>query len=222
MRRPIVFTSIALSLALAASLVVVWAANRESKTKPKQVAKPLDKANTQARPIPEHLMYWHLFEHKVLLDRKAEEAEKQGRSGEEFRAHYKNSAKLNEREAEILASVAKETYDKVTAQDAKAKALIDKLRAKGLDGTVKPGQTNPEVPAELKALQKERDEMVMTGVKKLREGFGPEGAGVFDSFVKEHVGQKFTNLMTITSPHNFDPRTDPRIQQMFKDSRRAK
>jgi hypothetical protein len=58
MRRPIVVISLALSFALAVSLVVGWAANRESTSRP--MAKAQDKPGPQAQAMPEHLMYWHI------------------------------------------------------------------------------------------------------------------------------------------------------------------
>lgn len=222
MRRPIFLISVALSIALAISLVGGWAANRELKTKPNPAAKAQDTSNTQSRAIPDHLMYWHMFHHKVMLNQKAEEAERQGRNGAMFRTHYKNSAALSDREAEVLDRVAQETYGKVTAVDARAKKVIEELRAKGPDGTVKPGQSNPEVPEVLKALQKERDGLVMGGVKQLQTELGPAGAGHFDQYVRANIAPRFKSLTTVDSPRNFDPRTDPRIQQLFKDLGRSK
>jgi hypothetical protein len=222
MRRPIVFISVALSIALAASLVVGWAASRTPKTKLKPVAKVQDKSSTQTRAIPEHWMYWHLFEHKVMLDKKAVELDRQGKNGSVFREHYKTSANLDDREAQILDRIAQETYDKVTAQDARAKKLIDEIRAMGRGGFDKPGELKPELIARLKAMQKERDEMVMAGVSSLRNEFGPAESTYFNLFVKERIGPSFKNVTQVSLPRDFDPRTDPRVQQMLKDLRRSK
>lgn len=222
MRRPIVFISIALSIALAASLVVGWAANRESKTKPKPIVKAQDNSTLQKRTIPDHLLYWHVFDHKMMLDKKAEEVEKQGRSGSAFRTHYKTAANLSDREAQIFDRVAEETYEKVKTQDANAKKLIDEIRSKGADGFIKPGELKPELIEKLKAMQNERDEMIMNGVNKLRAGFGPELSPRFDQFVKGSMGRSVKDVKQVSLPPHIDPRTDPRVQQMLNDQRRSK
>jgi Spy/CpxP family protein refolding chaperone len=219
MRRKIVVVGLALLSALAVSLVA-WAANRE--TKPKPTAKAQDKPAQQARVIPEHLMYWHMFHHKVLLDKKADELEKQGQNGSAYRSRYKTFANLSDKEAQILDRVAQETYDKVTAQDEKAKKVIDAIRAQGPDGKVQPGQSNPEVPERLKSMQKERDAMILAGITKLRNEFGPERSADLDRFVKEQIGPNFKNLTPIPAQRNFDPRADLRIQQKIKDLGRSK
>jgi hypothetical protein len=220
MRRKMIVASLALLSTLAVSLVVAWAANRE--TKPRPAAKAQDKPAQQSRAIPEHLMYWHMFHHNVLLKQKADELEKQGQNGSAYRSRYKTFANLSDKEAQILDQVAKETYDRVTAQDERAKKVIDAIRAQGPDGKVQPGQANPEVPEQLKVMQKERDAMILAGITKLRSGFGPVRSADLDRFVKEKIGPNFRTLTPNPAQRNFDPRTDPRIQQMIKDLGRSK
>jgi hypothetical protein len=118
--------------------------------------------------------------------------------------------------------VSQETYDRVTAQDARAKKLIAEIRAKGADAFGKPGELKPEFSEKLTAMQKERDEMITAGVNRLRGEFGPELAPHFDKFVKERIGPSFKNVTHVPLPRDFDPRTDPRVQQMFKDPGRSK
>jgi len=221
MRRKIIVVSLALLSALAVSLVT-WAANRVTKASPKNITKAQDKPAQQARAIPEHLMYWHMFHHKVLLNQKADEVERQGQNGSAFRSRYKTFAKLNDGEAQILDRVAQETFEKVKAQDERAKKVIDAIRAQGPDGKVQPGQSNPEVPDQLKEMQKERDGMILAGITKLRSEFGPERSAHLDEFVKKQIGPNFKTLTPNSAQRNFDPRTDPRIQQRIKDLGRSK
>lgn len=191
MRRKIVAASLALSVALAVSLMVVWTTNRDAKASSNPTPKAQDKPGPQAQAIPEHLMYWHMFHHKVLLDQKATAAEKQGQDGSAYRSRYKNFANLSDRESQILDRVAQETFEKVKAQDERAKKVIEAIRAQGPDGTVKPGQSNPEVPEQLKAMQRERDAMILAGITKLRSEFGPERSLYLDQFVKKQIGPNF-------------------------------
>lgn len=220
MRRKLVVISLAVLSALAVSLVVAWAANRE--TKPKLGAKAKDNPAQQSRAIPEHLMYWHMFHHNVLLNKKADEVEKQGQDGSAFRSRYKTFANLSDKEAQILNQIAQETYDKVTAQDERAKTVIAAIRAQGPDGKVQPGQSNPEVPEQLKSMQKERNAMIMAGVTKLRSEFGPVRSADLDQFVKKQIAPNFKTLTPGPAQRNFDPRTDPPIQQLIKNLGRSK
>ncbi|HEY6402021.1 MAG TPA: hypothetical protein VI479_11470, partial [Blastocatellia bacterium] len=204
MRRPIVVVSMALSFALAVSLVVAWAANREAKANAKSITKAQVNPAPQTQAIPEHLMYWHMFHHKVLLDKKANEVEKQGQDGAAYRSRYKTFANLSDGEARILDQVAQETYEKVNAQDERAKKVIDAIRAQGPDGAVKPGESNPEVPEQLKAMQKERDAMILAGITKLRNEFGPERSVHLDQFVKQQIGPNLRTVTPGSSQRNFD------------------
>lgn len=222
MRRKIAVVSLALSFTLAVSLVVAWAANRETKATPVAKAKAQDKPTPQARTIPEHLMYWHMFHHKVLLGQKADAVEKQGQNGSAYRSRYKTFANLNDREGQILDQVAQETFEKVKAQDERAKRVIAAIRAQGPDGKVQPGQSNPEVPEQLKEMQKERDAMILGGITKLRSEFGPGRSADLDRFVKEKIGPNFRTLTPNSAQSNLDPRTDPRIQQKIKELGRSK
>jgi hypothetical protein len=163
-----------------------------------------------------------MFHHKVLLDRKANAAEKQGQDGSAYRSRYKTFANLSDRESQILDRVAQETFEKVNAQDERAKKVIEAIRSQGPDGTVKPGQSNPEVPEQLKAMQKERDAMILAGITKLRNEFGPERSLYLDQFVKRQIGPNFRMVTPGASQRNFDPRTDPHIQQLIENLGRSK
>jgi hypothetical protein len=218
MRRSIIGISLALSLALAASLVVGWAAT----SKPNPAPKVQDKPSAQTHPIPEHLSYWVLFQHKVMLDQKAKEVEAQKGNGSPYRSGLKAVASLSDKEAQLLEQVSHETYEKVKAQDAKAKQIIEALRKQSPDGNFQLGKGNPEVPPVLKAMQIERDNMIKAGMIKLADGFGSSRFLNLDQFVKKNITPNFTNLTPNSPPRNFDPRTDPRIQKMIEDARRSK
>lgn len=223
MRRSIVFAWVGLAIALTASLVVGWAAGRNPKSNPKKISVSQD-PGPRVKPIPEHLSYWMLFQNKVLLDQKAKEVEKQGGDMSLYRSRLKSFANLDDHESQLLGQVSHDTYDRVRAQDNKAKEIIARLRAskEPPDGKFQVGQGNPETPAELKALQRERDEIIKRGVAKLAEGFGSSRFADLDRVVKREITPNIINLMSNPPKRNFDPRTDPKVQEMIKNYGRSK
>lgn len=212
MRRPVVFISLVLSGALAVSLVVGWAATRKPKPAPKVQIDPA------RQEIPEHVTYGFLFQHIAWLNKKAAELESQGKDASEYRLHYKQSANLSDKEAQMLDQVARETHHKVKVLDDEAKKIIAAVRAKTPDGKLQPGQKIPEPPAQLLAMQRQRDEVILAGIARLKSGFEQERLFHFQGFVQQHIGSKITNLLKSDS---MPPRPGKITPEMLEKARRV-
>ncbi len=57
---------------------------------------------------------------------------------------------------------------------------------------IKPGQRPPDPPAELKAMQEERDALVMGALDGLRANLGGEAFGRLDQYIQQHIAPRMT------------------------------
>ncbi|HYN85410.1 MAG TPA: hypothetical protein VER32_09165, partial [Pyrinomonadaceae bacterium] len=133
---------------------------------------------------------------------KAAEKEKLGEDGSSLRTFHKREAKLDDRQAAALDRIAAETESKVEKLDKRAKEIINEARAAFPGGRIPEGQTPPEPPAELRAMQDERVGTLMKARDELRAALGEREFKRFDDYVRESIGKK-------VKPVRFDrPRPD--------------
>ena len=60
----------------------------------------------QPSEVPDHVMYKHLFHHVMVLKKKAEDAQKEGKDGTQFKTHFIRKANLNQEQVGTLEQVA--------------------------------------------------------------------------------------------------------------------
>jgi hypothetical protein len=148
------------------------------------------KAQPPSGQVPQYIVYRQLFRHVVILKKKAEEEERNGRDGALLRSLYKRNAKLNDAEATTLEQIAEESDRQVSEFDERAKKIIAEARAQHPGGELNPGETLPPPPAELGALQEQRNNAVLQARDRLRAIFGEEAFGRFDKFVQRDVAPR--------------------------------
>src|SRR6266498_1825879 len=98
----------------------------------------------------------------MALKKKAEELQEQGKDGKALRSFYKEAALLNDDEARAFDQIAADCERDVAQQDGKAKAIIDSVRTRYPNGKVSKGEKPPEAPAELKAMQEQRNAIIIS------------------------------------------------------------
>jgi hypothetical protein len=170
-----------LSLALAAALTLLLPA-----WTPLAAADDPPKKGVEA-PLPESVKYWVLFRHLTALEAKAAAVEKRGEDGAPYRSAYRVSAKLTETQAAQLSSIAAECVARVEEKDREALAIIRAARALTPRGRLEKDAVPPEPPAELKLLQRERDELIDTAREDLHRAFGDKEFTRFQGFVDERI-----------------------------------
>lgn len=105
--------------------------------------------------VPDHIFYDHVFNSILRLKNPQD---------------YKNEAGLDDTEVRLLARVAEECVRDLAQQDEKAMVLIKAFRAR--TKSLKPGNALPPPPAELKAMQKTRNAIVLRHRDRLRTLLG--------------------------------------------------
>jgi len=141
-----------------------------------------------ARPdIPDQVVYKHIFHHAVALKKKAEDAERDGKDGTQFRTHFKRQAQLNDAQAQTLDDIAAECDREIKQLEVRAKVLVQVYKAQYPGGQVPHGQLPKPPPSELRTLTEQRDAVVLRGRDRLKAAFGDSEFNRFSTFVKERV-----------------------------------
>lgn len=142
---------------------------------------------SESQDVPEYVVYGQVFRHIKELHRKADEEERQGRDGAQFRGLYRRMAKLDERQAALLDQVAADANRDLAKLNARAMQIIGEVRAKHPDGKLAPGEQPPAPPAELAELSARRRDLILQAKERLHSVFGEEEFLRFDKFVKENL-----------------------------------
>ena len=151
-------------------------------TRPSRItATTLTQANSieQESPIPEHVAYNFLFLSVASFRKKATERGKP----EAINSALQREAALSDMQARLLDEIAAATLKEVDLQDARARVIIEAFRAHYPGGIVPQGEKLPPPPPELKAMQEERNSMVLRGRDRLLAVFGQQEFGRFNKFV---------------------------------------
>ncbi len=139
--------------------------------------------------VSEPVLYRTLFHTVFLLNEEAEAAERAGRTevAQALRRAFWQEAGLGAEESAILDRLAAECEEAVRAVDARAREILTARRANYPDGKLRAGQQPLPPSAELFALQREREAVVLRYRDRLRETFGPQAWEAFDQRVLARV-----------------------------------
>lgn len=184
LRGRIVFLLTVVALALCTVPVPRWKKVVASETTAMRQGQSVARSN---KPTP-YISYWLVFQHIALLNQQAEDAEKKGEDGSQYYKRYQQLACLTRQQAEILKTIALDTHNQVARMDAKVKAMVAEIRARRPEGQLRPGEKPSKVPTELKQMQDQRNQLILSGYNKLREAFGETAFTSFDKFVNEQIG----------------------------------
>lgn len=141
----------------------------------------------QTQEVPQHVIYSHLFHQITAFKKQAEEAESKGRDGRPLRSLFQREAGLNGAQASVLDVIASECLREVAIQDAKAKLIIDAFKARFPYGRMPRGERPPPPPAELTAMQEERNAIILRARNRLQLTLGEQEFNRFEAFVNRRV-----------------------------------
>jgi hypothetical protein len=144
----------------------------------------------QQRAVPAHAVYNEFFYHVNFLKRKADKEEKAGKEAALLRSFYKRQAKLDDAQTQLLDRAAADLGGKLERMDQKAQKIIEKFRADVQATEIKPGQRPPAPPTELKAMQAERDTLVLRARDELRASLGEEAFARLDHYVQQNIATR--------------------------------
>lgn len=149
-------------------------------------------AQPAQQPAPAHAVYNEFFYHVNFLRKKAAKEEAAGKQAGLLRSFYKRQAKLDEAQNGLIDKTASDLGAALERMDEKARKIILKFRADVRAMDIKPGQRPPDPPAELKAMQAERDALILRARDGLRASLGGEAFGRLDQYVQQNIAPRMT------------------------------
>ena len=142
--------------------------------------------------IPEYVLYEQTFRLVVKFKKKAEEREATGEVAGGLQDYFQKEAKLNDEQTELLQETAARFVEEVSVIDAQARVVIENIRANFSQTQQLNDKKNIEPPAELKELQKKREELALRYRDNLRDSFGADQFQNFQNFVEQNMRQVIT------------------------------
>lgn len=116
--------------------------------------------------------------------------EKEGIEGEWERLTVSRETDLDPLETQVLDETTFTALQEVERLDRQAKEIIAHIRRQTPGGKLLPGQLPPAVPKDLQLLQSMRDRIFLDSRDRLKQSFGTERFGAFDSVVREKIRKK--------------------------------
>lgn len=107
--------------------------------------------------------------------------------GDSLRTYVQLRARLNSEEARLLDEIASTCVQQVSQQDHEALAVIEKFRAQFPDGRVPKGIKLPPPPPELKAMQQQRDAIILGARDRVRSVLGDIGFNKVNTFIEKYI-----------------------------------
>jgi hypothetical protein len=148
--------------------------------------------------VPSYFLYEMLFNNMAMLDRVADQDDKQGKHemATRWRTHDQRGAGLNETEGAILKEIALDCNKAVQEQDAKINAVLQKLDAQRVPGV----RVSPS--PELVQLDQDRRAIIEAHIEKLREALGEGSFAKLDHYVRSEFHAEVTNPSSKPSSSN--------------------
>lgn len=136
----------------------------------------------QVRAPSEYALYRAFFDQVNFLKRKADELDQKGLNGSGARTLISRQTGLSESQTQFVEQIIDECQGEVKLQDEKAMKVAEAHRAR-LRNTPTPEGSLPAPPAELKAMQEERNAMFLRARDRIRATIGDEDFRRLDEFV---------------------------------------
>lgn len=147
------------------------------------------KTPEQNSEIPEYILYEQIFRLVVKFKKKAEERAAAGEATAGLQDYFQKEAKLNDVETGFLQDTAAMYVEEISIIDAQARVVIGNIRAGFSNEQSLSDKKIIEPPAELKELQKKREELALRYRDYLRDSFGPDRFRNFQNFVDQNMRQ---------------------------------
>lgn len=172
-----------------------------------QAQAPVQSAGASTHQVPLPLLYRHFLAYQNHLDRVGVALDKQGKDGSEFRDYFQRKLGFTDTEFAPIRETALRLESELNDQDAKAKAVIDSVRAQHPQIISKPTDL-PPVPQELAQLQQERDGIISREIAQLDSTLGAQHAAKLQALIQNEFAPHVQMVHT-PPPGLPGPRTKP-------------
>ena len=139
-------------------------------------------------PVPDHALYFFLFDHISNQDKLAAQEVAAGKNGDYIRNYYATTIGLTAPDFQSLHDTALPCRTAVAQQDDAATAIIQDFRAKAAAAHAA-GSPFPPVPPELTLMQQQRNSIVLGCVDQLKQKMTSPGFQKMDQFVHQELAK---------------------------------
>lgn len=136
--------------------------------------------------VPDHIIYFVLFNHLVGLQEQAQRVAADGGSLDYYKL-YEEQARLDGNQSRLLFETANDCIVAVRQVDERAKSVIAAARSAFKNGKVSSPNDIPPPPLELQNLQQERNQTIIQFRDRLNNSFGSEKFNEFDTFARAKI-----------------------------------
>ena len=154
------------------------------------VQPPLAQSVNQQPAIPAHIVYGLLFREIRNFNKKADEFSNRGTKMDALRDYQGKKAGLNDNQSFMLKRIAISTDLEIVKLDQHARSITETARKQHDYGQLKPGEALPQIPEELKTLDRQRVSLILSGREKLRQALGDKEFDRFDKFINKEIADK--------------------------------
>ena len=140
-----------------------------------------------ATEIPDQVSYLFLFRHLAHLQKLAKEQQKKGKDGSGFQRRFQLVLDIDEEQYKAVNDIALSTTSEIDKLDQQARVIVEAFKERYPDGALPEGLPAPPPPAELAALQQQRDDAVLRGGRRIREALGDGEFARFNEIVKSRI-----------------------------------
>lgn len=137
--------------------------------------------------VPDQVSYLFLFRHMTHLEKLAKEQRKKGKDGSGFQRRFQQVLDIDEEQYKAVKDIALSTTSEIDRLDQQAKVIVEAFKERYPDGALPEGLPVPPPPAELAALQQQRNEAALRGSRRIRETLGDGEFARFDEVVKSRI-----------------------------------
>jgi hypothetical protein len=138
--------------------------------------------------ISDRVLFGRVFQHVAILKQMADEAQSKGEDRSGLRKIVQRQAGLTDAEGAILERIALECGAALASVDSRARAIVERSQARYPYGIANPSFL-PTPSPELRAMQQERNGVVLLSRDRLRNELGEESFAKFDAFVRHEAAE---------------------------------
>ena len=144
------------------------------------------KPGVERRSIPLDHLYWHFFVYQRHLDQVADLHDQQGKDGRWLRTHFQTELHFSDGEFAAVRTASDSVIPAVTQMNLRAQTIrtadhLARKRREFTDPAASPGL------AELKQLNKDRDDLLHTTVATMNSALGSTKAAVLAEYLQKHL-----------------------------------
>jgi hypothetical protein len=153
---------------------------------------------TAAKEVPPTVLWHMIFSLSRMTEQEAKKLNRQGRNGDAWSQYFIKRGVLSAASEKTFKQTADAYLKDLEPIDRRAKEVIDAMRAQYPKGLIKDPKDMPLPPAELGALQQQKNELVLRHRDAFKNAVNAESFNKFNDFLTNDFSK---SVAPVTYPH---------------------